>query len=391
MARIKVLNNVSEIGLSLLQNTHEVGPEAADPEAIIVRSAKVNTDEYPNLVAVARAGAGINNVSVARATECGVCVFNTPGANANAVAELVFIALGLYARKIDKALRFVETLEGDDVQIAAQVEAGKSKFTGFELTGKTLGVIGLGKIGVLVANAGIERGMKVIGYDAFPTLTNMHQLNRQVEIARRMEEVIAAADVLSAHVPFSEKTRHLIGEDQIRLMKPECILMNYARDGIYDDAAVLEALDTGKVSVFITDFPTHALIQNGRVMCTPHLGASTAESEENCAVMAAKQLKNYLEYGVIANSVNFPVIEMFPSQAIRTRLVIVNKDVPNMIAIIAGVIGDARLNIQALTNESNGKIGYNLVDLEAEVSSDVVEKIRNLPNVLRVRVLNFSK
>lgn len=391
MNRILVLNNVSETGLKLFGDAYQIGPNVTDPEAVIVRSAEVDTDRYQSLIAVARAGAGVNNISVAKATEKGVCVFNTPGANANAVAELVFIMLGLYARRVDQALRFVQMLDGDDAAIAARVEAGKSKFTGFELAGKTLGIVGLGKVGVLVANAGIERGMKVIGYDAFPTLTNMHELSPQVQIARRMQEVLLVADVFSVHVPLSEKTKNLIGVDQVALMKSDCILMNYARDGICDDAAILEALNIGKVKAFITDFPTKALLGNAGVICTPHLGASTAESEENCAIMAARQLKNYLEYGIVTNSVNFPAIEIFPTQAIRSRLAIVNRDVPNMIAAITGVLGEAGVNIQAFTNESNGRIGYNLVDIEADVNDEVIERIRQLPKVLRVRALKFSK
>ena len=389
MDRVLVLNDVSQTGLKLLGD-HKVGQDIIDPTAIIVRSAKVNTDQYPNLIAVARAGAGVDNISTVKATKKGICIFNAPGANANAVAELVFIMLGLYARRIDQALQFVQTLNWNDADISAKVEEGKSRFTGFELTGKTLGVIGLGKIGVLVSNAGIERGMKVIGYDASPTLTNMHRLSPKVEIVRRMEEVFAVADVLTVHVPLSEKTRHLIGANQIALMKTDCILINYSRDGIYDDAAVLEALATHKVAAFITDFPTKALSQNQQVICTPHLGASTAESEENCSLMAARQLKNYLEYGVVTNSVNFPELETFPSQMTRIRLAIASNDVPNMIATITGVLGSSGVNIQALANESNGKISYNLVDLEVDVGDDLVERIRQLPNVLRVRALRFS-
>ena len=369
--RILVLNNVSEAGLQLFADPENVNKNVVDPEAIILRSAKLDTDDYPSLLAVARAGAGVNNVSVAKATEKGVCVFNTPGANANAVAELVFTMLGLYARCVGQALRFTQTLDGDDATITAKVEAEKAKFSGFELAGKTIGVIGLGKIGVLVANAGIKQGMRVVGYDAFPTLTNMHQLSAGVEIARRMEEVVGSADILSVHVPLSPKTKHLIDAKQITLMKPNCILINYARDGIFDDGAVIEALNLGKVATYITDFPTSALLANQKVICTPHLGASTAESEENCAVMACRQLKNYLEYGVVNNSVNFPVVEMFPSNTTRTRLAIVNKDVPNMIAVITGALGEAGVNIQAFANESNGKIGYNLIDLEVEVGDEV--------------------
>ncbi|MEI7777144.1 MAG: phosphoglycerate dehydrogenase [bacterium] len=391
MNRILVLNGVSNAGLQLFADPQNVNKSVIDPEAVILRSAKLDTDDYPSLLAVARAGAGVNNVTVEKATEKGVCVFNTPGANANAVAELVFIMLGLYARRVDQALSFTQTLDGDDVAITQKVEAEKAKFSGFELAGKTIGVIGLGKIGVLVANAGIRRGMKVVGYDAFPTLTNMHQLSAGVEIARRMEEVVAGADILSVHVPLSARTKHLIGANQIALMKTNCILLNYARDGIFDDESVIEALSLEKVASYITDFPTNALLANQKVICTPHLGASTAESEENCAVMACRQLKNYLEYGVVNNSVNFPVVEMFPSNTTHTRLVIVNKDVPNMIAVITGALGEAGVNIQAFANESNGKIGYNLVDLDVSVCDEVVERIRQLPNVLRVRVLTFRK
>jgi len=390
MERVLVINEVSQAGLKILCN-HDVGKNTMAPTAIIVRSAKVDVDQYPNLVAVARAGAGVENIDIGRATEKGICVFNAPGANANAVAELVFIMLGLYARRIDQALQFIHDLNWKDADIAAKIETGKSRFTGFELAGKTLGIIGLGKIGVLVANAGIERGMRVIGYDAFPTLTNMHQLNPKVEVVRRMEEIFPVADVLSVHVPLSDKTRHLIGANQIALMKPDCILINYSRGGIYDDAAVLEALSTHRVAAFITDFPTEDLSKNSQVVCTPHLGASTAESEENCSLMAARELRNYLEYGVVTNSVNFPGIERFPSQSIRTRLAITSKDVPNMIAAITGVLGDAGINIQALANESNGKVSYSLVDLEVDVSEELVHRIRQLPNVLRVRILKFSK
>jgi len=389
--RVLVLNNVSKAGLELLTNDgYLVGKDVADPEAIILRSATLETDNYPNLLAVARAGAGVNNVSVAKATEKGVCVFNTPGANANAVAELVFFLLGVYARRVDKALQFMETLDEEtDVAIAAQVEAQKAKFSGFELAGKTLGVIGLGKIGVLVANAGVRYGMRVVGYDAYPTLTNMHLLDPKVEVVLSMEGVLRECDVLTVHVPFSTQTKHLIGMNQLRLLKQGCVLMNYARGGIYDDVAVMEALNDGWVQKFITDFPTFGLMANGHVICTPHLGASTAESEENCAIMAVRQLKKYLEYGVVSNSVNFPVVETFPAQSVRTRLSVVNKDVPGMIAVVTTALGDAGLNIQASVNASNGKIGYNLLDLETYVGEDVIEKIRQIPNVLRVRVMKF--
>jgi D-3-phosphoglycerate dehydrogenase len=351
----------------------------------------IQTNDYPTLLAVARAGAGVNNISIKEATDQGVCVFNTPGANAKAVAELVFIMLGMYARQVNKALSFCRTLVTfNDVDIPHLVEKRKSQFTGFEIAGKTLTVIGLGKIGVLVANAGIEHGMNVIGFDAFPTLSNMHQLSPKVVIAKRLEDALAKADVLSVHVPLNEKTKHMIGASQLSHMKSGVILMNYAREGIYDDDAVIQALDRGKVKAYITDFPSQKLLENEAVMCTPHLGASTNESEENCAVMAVKQLKNYLEYGVVSNSFNFPTVEAYPHQATINRLVVISQDVPNMIAKITSVFGEADINIQSYTNESNGTIGYNLVDVATTIPDEVAEKVRALPQVLQARVIAFS-
>lgn len=383
---ILVLNSVATKGLE----NHNVGSDIVSAEGILVRSDKVDTSDFVSLVAVARAGAGVNNITVKKATEQGVCVFNTPGANANAVAELVFAVLGVYARNIDRALEFVKTLEGDDEQITAKVEGAKAQFTGFELAHKALGIIGLGKIGVLVANAGIQKGMRVVGYDAFPTLSNMHQLDGRVEVARSMEEVLSAADVLSVHVPLCDKTRNMIGAPQIDLMKDGCILINFSRGGIYNEQVVIEALNSRKVAGYLTDFPTNDLRAHDRIICTPHLGASTNESEENCAKMACEQLKNYLEYGVTTNSVNFPSLEVGKPQAVKTRLAIVNKDVPNVIASITGVLGSAGLNIQNLVNSSNGVLGYNLVDFEAHVPQQLVVRISDIPDVLRVRVLSFS-
>ena len=399
--RILVLNRLAQEGLTLLASQGyeidlcESGKPTADmmiaSDGIVVRSAKVDTALFPGLIAVARAGAGYNNITVDKATESGTCVFNTPGANANAVAELVFIMLGMHARRINNALCFVTKLDGNDAEINAAMEAEKARFSGFELANKTLGVIGLGKIGVLVANAGIKRGMRVVGYDAYPTLENMHQLDAKVERTSRMEDVLALADILSVHVPLNEKTKNLIGAKQLAMMKLGCVLMNYARDGIVDNAAVISALAENTIAAYITDFPTMALRGLKNVICTPHLGASTDEAEEKCAVMAVTQLRNYLEFGTVTNSVNFPVLEMPLSEEVRTRLVVVNNDVPNMIAVITGVLGGANINIHGFTNASNGKIGYNLVDLATVVAEELVEKIRQLPNVLRVRVIEFSK
>ena len=232
--------------------------------------------------------------------------------------------------------------------------------------------------------------MNVIGFDPFPTIANIHLLNPKVEIAHKLDDVLARADVISVHVPLSDKTRNLIGEAQLRKAKNGVILMNYARKGIYDDAAVAAALDSGKVGSYINDFPSKAFLGRPNVICTPHLGASTAESEENCAVMAVNQLRNYLEYGIVANSVNFPIIEVYPEQSVKTRVVVINKDVPNMIAQVTQVIGKAGLNIMSFTNASNGKVGYNIIDLESELPDSMVDSIKEIGNVVRVRVLRFG-
>ncbi|MEO6097021.1 MAG: phosphoglycerate dehydrogenase [Fibrobacteria bacterium] len=389
--KIKTLNNISQQGLKLFGDNYDVGADSSSPDAVLVRSAIVDTDEIPSMLAIARAGAGVNNISIDKATDKGVCVFNTPGANANAVAELVFIMLGIAARKIHKSLEFSQTMsvEADDKIINEKVEKGKANFSGFELQGKTLGVIGLGKIGVLVSNAGLQHGMNVVGYDPFPTVANVHLLNPRVEITPKLEEIIAKSDIITVHVPLSDKTRGLIGEAQLKKAKQGVILMNYARKGIYDDAAVIAALDSGKVSHYINDFPSKALLGRPNVICTPHLGASTAESEENCAVMAVNQLRNYLEYGIVANSVNFPIIEAYPEEHTRTRVVVINRDVPNMIAQITQVIGNAGLNIVSFTNASNGKVGYNIIDLDKELPEPLVATIKGIGNVVRVRVLRF--
>jgi D-3-phosphoglycerate dehydrogenase len=391
MYRIQTLNNISSQGLKHFTDAYKVSAETGPSDALLVRSALVDADDYAAVQCIARAGAGVNNITLDKATEKGICVFNTPGANANAVAELVFIMLGIAARKVHKSIEFTQTLigEDDDKVLNEKVEKGKSQFAGFEMQGKTLAVIGLGKIGVLVANAGISRGMHVIGYDPFPTVTNVHQLSSRVELSHKLDEVIRAADVISVHVPLSEHTKNLIGTKQLETLRDGVILINYARKGIYDDAAVLKAVESGKVQAYVTDFPSKALLGKENVITTPHLGASTAESEENCAVMAVKQVRNYLEYGVINNSVNFPVVEVFPQATTRTRIIVINRDVPNMIAAITQVVGAAGLNIQSFTNESNGKVGYNIIDLEQELPPGVEAALSAIDNVIRVRVLLF--
>lgn len=392
MFRIQTLNNISQQGLKHFTGDYAVTSDASgSPDALLVRSALVDAEGYPTVQCIARAGAGVNNITIDKATERGICVFNTPGANANAVAELVFIMLGIAARKVHHSIEFVQSLAGedDDKVLNEKVEKGKSRFAGFEMQGKTLAVIGLGKIGVLVANAGVKRGMHVIGYDPFPTPTNAHMLDSRVEMSHKLDEVIRGADVISVHVPLSEHTKNLINAERLATLRDGVILLNYARKGIYDDAAVLKAIESGKVQYYITDFPAKYLMGNDKVISTPHLGASTAESEENCAVMAVKQVRNYLEYGVINNSVNFPVVEVFPQESTRTRIIVINRDVPNMIAAVTQVVGAAGLNIQSFTNESNGKVGYNIIDLEQDLPAGLEETLKSIENVVRVRILRF--
>ncbi len=393
MFRIQTLNNISQQGLKHFTGDYAVTTEPGSPDALLVRSAPVDADSYSTVQCIARAGAGVNNITIDKATERGICVFNTPGANANAVAELVFIMLGIAARKVHKSIEFTQSLAGeeDDKILNEKVEKGKARFAGFEMMGKTLVVIGLGKIGVLVANAGIKRGMHVIGYDPFPTLTNAHALDSRVEMSHKLEDVVRAADVISVHVPLSEHTKNLISDKQLDMARDGVILLNYARKGIYDDAAVLKALAAGKVSTYITDFPARPLYGKDNIIMTPHLGASTAESEENCAVMAVKQVRNYLEYGVVINSVNFPAVEVFPQESTRTRIIVINRDMPNMIAAITQIVGAAGLNIQSFTNESNGKIGYNIIDLERDLPAGLEESLASIENVIRVRVLRFPE
>jgi D-3-phosphoglycerate dehydrogenase len=392
MYKVQTLNNISPQGLKLFTADYSVTSEAGQsPDALLVRSALVDAEGYSSVQAIARAGAGVNNITLDKATDRGICVFNTPGANANAVAELVFIMLGVAARRVHSSIEFTRGLasEEDEKILNEKVEKGKSRFAGFEMMGKTLAVIGLGKIGVLVANAGVQRGMHVIGYDPFPTLTNAHSLDSRVEMSHDLDAVIKAADVITVHVPLSEHTKNLIEAKRLATLREGVILINYARKGIYDDAAVLKALEAGKIGSYVTDFPSKALLANEKVICTPHLGASTAESEENCAVMAVKQVRNYLEYGVIHNSVNFPVVEVFPQSTTRTRVIVINRDVPNMIASVTQVFGAAGLNIQSFTNESNGKVGYNIIDLESDLPAGVEASLAAIENVIRVRVLKF--
>ena len=390
MYKIKTFNKISPLGLNLFGEKYDISPDHEAPEAIVVRSAKVNTDEFPGVLAVGRAGAGYNNVSVEAASAKGVCVFNTPGANANAVSELVFSTLGMAVRNIHKSLTYSATLKDmtDDAEINKLVEGEKSNFKGFEISGKTMTVVGLGKIGVTVANAAVARGMKVIGYEPFPAMANIHMLHSDVTLVEDLKAAVSTSDVVSIHVPLLDATKGLVNRDLISGMKDSAILVNFSRGPVVDTDSVVAALDADKLALYVNDFPSNALLNNPKAICTPHLGASSNEAEENCATMAVAQLKDYIEYGIVKNSVNFPAVSGKPGATVKSRIIVINTDVPNMIAEITKVVGESE-NIHAFKNESNGKFGYNVIDIGNEVSDELVSKLEAVENVVKVRLIRF--
>lgn len=385
---IKTYNSISPVGLARLPKDYTVGPDAASPDAILLRSADLHAEPIgDSVLAVARAGAGTNNVPIAELSERGVVVFNTPGANANAVKELVIAGMLLAARNIWPAARFTANLSEANGDMAPTVEKAKKEYAGFELPGRTLGVIGLGAIGVLVANAAASLGMKVLGYDPALTVSRAWQMSSAVEQATSLDEVFAHSDIVTAHVPLIDATRGLIGAPQIAKMKPGATLLNFARAGIVEDGAAVAALDDGRLHAYICDFPSPALVAHPKVVALPHLGASTAEAEENCAVMAAQQLVDYLVDGNIRNSVTIGEA-VLPRTAGATRFAILNRNVPNMVGQISQLLGESDLNIADLLNKSRGEYAYTLVDVEGEVTAEVVEAIAAIEGILRVRVLS---
>jgi D-3-phosphoglycerate dehydrogenase len=391
MHRVRTINKIAVEGLALFNENYQVSDEEADPQGILVRSSQVNTVDYPSLLAVARAGVGVNNISVEKATERGICVLNTPGENANAVVELVFTMLGMSARNILGGTDFCRGLSGAaGSEIKERVEKEKKQFKGFELAGKTLGVLGLGKIGLKVANAGVRRGMRVIGFDPFPALENIHLLSPEVALARSAAEMLAATDILTLHLPLSAKTRGMVNGGLLARLPEGAILVNYARGEIVDEEAALAALANGRITTYITDFPTPAAVENPQVICSPHLGASTEESEEQCATMAVRQLMAYLEYGTVGRSVNFPNVESIPAATTHTRLIMINRDVPGMIGFASQTIGASNINIGSYLNESNGVIGYNIIDLESEIPTEVLARIEENPGVIRTRTIRYQ-
>jgi len=386
--RILTLNNISARGLERLpRDRYEVAPDIDRPDAILVRSADMHKTAVSDTVrAVGRAGAGVNNIPVAELSKRGIPVFNAPGANANAVKELVLAGLLLAARNVCPAWSFARSQTGDDHAIDAAVEQGKKKFVGFELPGRTLGVVGLGAIGVEVANAALALGMKVLGYDPQITVQRAWQLSSNVEQALSLDDLFARADAITVQVPLNDQTKHLVNQARLKLMKKTGIVLNFARAAIVDDQAVVSALDDGRLHAYVCDFPNNILKDHPKVVTLPHLGASTGEAEENCAVMVADQVRDFLENGNIRNSVNYPEA-VLPRAPKTTRLAIANSNVPNMVGQISTCLAAARINIAELLNKSRGEYAYTLVDADGAIGDDLLATIRAIEGILSARVL----
>ncbi|WP_455366488.1 phosphoglycerate dehydrogenase [Kaarinaea lacus] len=385
MFKILTLNNISVKGLErLARDKYEIASEIQHPDAILLRSFKMHDMEIPSsLKAVGRAGAGVNNIPVEKLSKMGIPVFNAPGANANAVKELVIAGMLLASRNICQAWDFARNLEGSDDEINKAVEAGKKNFGGFELPGRTLGVIGLGAIGRRVANSAASLGMKVIGYDPGITVEGAWKLSSVVEKAQGIDDLLSKVDYVTFHVPLVDATRHMINAERLRLMKKGAVILNFARAGIVDDVAVSEAIKEDKIYAYVCDFPTNLLKNHERVIALPHLGASTAEAEDNCAIMVAEQVKDYLEKGNIVNSVNFPEVVMPHTEG--CRIGIVNSNVPNMVGQISTAMAGAGLNIIDMLNKSKGDLAYTLTDVNQPVPESVLSDISKIDGVLAVR------
>ena len=385
--KILTLNQISKLGLDRFPaGRYVVGSKLGDPDAILVRSHDMHSMKIPAQVrAIGRAGAGVNNIPVDAMSKRGVPVFNAPGANANAVKELVIAGLLMAARNLQPALKFVDALQGDDKTIDRLVEDGKRAFAGIELPRQTLGVIGLGKIGSLVADAAIKLGMEVLGYDPEITVEAAWSLSSRVRKAHSIEEVLRGSEFVTVHVPLVDATRGLINADRIKVMKQGAILLNFSRDGVVDNDAVLAGLAAKHLRGYVCDFPAQKLIGQPLVVALPHLGASTREAEDNCAVMVADQVRDFLEDGNVVNAVNFPNVMM--GRESPFRLGIANANVPKMVGQISAAVGNARLNIHNMLNKSKGEMAYTLVDVDSPVTAEVIAEIAGIEGVLAVRYL----
>jgi len=385
--KIRLQNKISDAGLSQFPaDRYVLSEDEADPDAILVRSASLIQAEFgESLKAVARAGAGVNNIPVERCTDLGVAVFNTPGANANGVKELVIAALLLSSRRIYQGINWTQSLAGLDDGVGKAVEKGKSAFAGPEIRGKRLGVIGLGAVGVMVANDAQALGMDVIGYDKYLSLNSAWGLSREVVRAASLEQLLSTSDYVTVHVPLNDDTRHMLGERSFELMKPGVRLINLARGELADNQALLRAIEAGKVACYVTDFPDAGLLGLDQVITLPHLGASTPESEDNCAEMAVRQLRDFLEHGIVANSVNFPDCGLVTTQDVR--IIVAHLNVPNMIGQITTTLAASKLNITELLNHHRQGLGYTIIDVEGDFDPWVIEDVRKIEGIKMARVV----
>ncbi len=383
MYKVKTLNKIAKIGLDIFDDKYTYGDEVENPDGIILRSFNMHEMELPeSLAAVARAGAGVNNIPIDKCSEKGIVVFNTPGANANAVKELVIAGLLLASRKVVQGIEWAKTLIGEGDQVSKLVEKGKSSFAGPEIQGKTLGIIGLGAIGIRVANAAHALGMNVIGYDPYLSVDAAWKMTRAAEHAKTVDDVLAKSDYISIHVPATKDTKGMFNADLFRKVKPGVRLLNFSRAELVDTEAVLKALEDGTVAEYVTDFATEELLKSDRVIVMPHLGASTPESEDNCAVMAAQELKDFLENGNITNSVNFPNCDM--GKVCGSRVTIAHKNIPSMLNQITDVFTKDSINIENMVNKSKGDYAYTMIDTHTDITDAMLADMKAIDGVIKV-------
>jgi len=387
MYKVLTYNSIAPVGLERFpRDRYEIASEIQNPDAIILRSYNLHGVPIPDSVkAIGRAGAGTNNIPITDYSNRGIPVFNAPGANANAVKELTLAGMLLASRHICSAWRYTQNLNADDQNLSALIEQGKGQFAGSELMGKTLAVLGLGAIGVKVANAAFELGMNVIGYDPMLTIEHAWQLSSKISRAANIDDLISRADYISLHVPLNEHTQHVINTSRLALVKHGAVLLNFSRDQVVDEQAVVQSLDQGYLGQYICDFPSKALMHHPNITTLPHLGASTQEAEDNCAIMVADQIRDYLEHGIIKNAVNLPDVVM-PERA-GYRVSVVNQNVPNMVGQISCAIADAKLNILNLVNKSKGDLAYTLIDVEAEIPEATLLQIKSIKGILSARTI----
>jgi D-3-phosphoglycerate dehydrogenase len=389
MYKIQTFNKISPVGLDRFpKNNYEIGDNVADPDGIIVRSAKLHDMEFSdNTKAIARAGAGVNNIPVDKCSDKGIVVFNTPGANANGVKELVLAGLFLSSRKVAEGISWAKSIVGEVEDVSKTVEKEKSSFKGPEIKGKTLGVVGLGAIGVMVANAAVSLGMDVIGYDPYLSVNAAWGLSMNVKRAEDLNSLFAQSDYITLHVPQTDATKGMVNADKINLMKDGVRVLNFSRGGLVNDDDILAAMESGKVAKYVTDFPNEKLLKSDKVIGIPHLGASTPESEDNCAMMAVDQIRDFLETGNIRNSVNYPEA-VLPKAEKTMRLTLIHKNVPNMVGQITTILANEKMNIDDMLNKSRGELAYSIIDVHNQkVSEGTIAKLEAIEHVLRVRVI----